>query len=247
MLGTGFYNFIGRFAYVAEGSRGFSAMAVTERDQPQAVFGSSLHAIAYPERFERFAKGGRKLREVYTHRGHDIRSLQLRGEYLYAASGSAGLVVYDVANVDNKGFSQRIQTAPVSPLGQRFYVKSKDAMAVASPSTMAIDPTRPQRPENEEPKIHPLYGYLYVADRQEGLIVVPAATLLDGDPTNNFLERAATYNPDGKLTGAEGITIIGTYAYVSTDHGLVVVSLAERPEAALDRGGDRRPRAQPSA
>ncbi len=215
---------------MAEGTRGFSAVAVTERDEPQAVLGSSLHAIAYPERFAKFEKGGRELSEVHAHRGHDVRSLQLRGEYLYAASGSDGLVVYDVANVDNKGFSQRIQSAPVSPLGQKLYVRSKDAVAVASPSTMALDPTRPQRPENEEAKIHPLYGFLYVADRQEGLIVVPAATLLDGDPTNNFLTRAATYNPDGKLTGAEGVTIIGTYAYVSTDHGLEVVSLQNVPK-----------------
>jgi LVIVD repeat len=38
-----------------------------------------------------------------------------------------------------------------------------------------------------------------------------------------------TFNPDGKLTGATGITIAGTYAYVSTDHGLVVVSLQNLP------------------
>ena len=95
---------------------------------------------------------------------------------------------------------------------------------------MAIDPTRPQLPVNEEGKIHPMYGFLYVADRQEGLILVPAATLLDGDPTNNFLDRAVTFNPDGKLTGAESVTIVGTYAYVSTDHGLVVVSLENLPK-----------------
>jgi len=230
MLGTNFYNFIGRYAYVGEGSSGFSAVAVTERDEPQAVIGSSLHALAYPERFEDFARGGRRLKEVHTHRGHDIRSLQLRGEYLYAASGSDGLVVYDVANVDNKGFSQRIQTAPVSSLGQRLYVRTKDATSVASPSTMAIDPTRPHLPVNEESPIHPMYAFLYVTDRQEGLILVSAATLLDGDPTNNFLKRAVTFNPDGKLTGAESVTVAGTYAYVSTDHGLVVVSLQNAPK-----------------
>ena len=229
MLGANFYNFIGRFAYVAQGTKGFSAVAVTEREEPQAVFGSSLHAIAYPEHYQVFERGGRRLTEAHTHRGKDIRSLQLRGEYLYAASGSAGLIVYDVANVDNKGFSQRIQTAPVSPLGQRLYVPTKDAAAVASPSTMGVDPTRSHLPVNEEPTVHPMYGYLYVADRQEGLILVGAGTLLDGDPTNNFLERAMTFNPDGKLTGATGITIAGTYAYVSTDHGLVVVSLQNLP------------------
>ncbi len=230
MLGTNFYNFIGRYAYVAEGRSGFAAVAVTEHDEPQAVLGSSLHAMAYPEDYKSFVGGGRRISQAYRHRGKDIRSLQLRGEYLYAASGSDGLVVYDVANVDNKGFSQRIQTAPVSPLGQRLYVRSKDATAVASPSTMALDPTRPVLPVNEEGKIHPMYGYIYFTDRKEGLIVVPAATLLDGDPTNNFLQRALTFNPDGKLTGAVGLTIVGTYAYVSTDHGLVVVSLDKVPK-----------------
>jgi hypothetical protein len=230
MLGTNFYNFIGRFAWVAEGGRGFEAVAVTERDQPQAVIGSSLHALAYPERYRSFAGRGQRLSESHAHRGHDIRSIQQRGEYVYTASGSDGLVIYDIANIDNKGFSQRIQTAPVSPLGQRFYVRSADATAVAAPSTMALDPTRPQNAVNEEQKIHPMYGYIYFTDRKEGLIVVPAATLLDGDPTNNFLSRAATFNPEGKLTGAEGVTIVGTYAYVSTDHGLEVVSLQNVPK-----------------
>ena len=32
---------------------------------------------------------------------------------------------------------------------------------------------------NEEQPIHPLYAYLYVVDKYEGLIVVNAATLLD--------------------------------------------------------------------
>jgi hypothetical protein len=103
-------------------------------------------------------------------------------------------------------------------------------MAVASPSTLAIDPTRKKLPQNEEGKIHPLYGYLYVADRQEGLVLVGASTLLDGDPTNNFLSRAMTFNPEKKLTGANGVTIAGAYAYVTTDHGLYVVSLENLPK-----------------
>ena len=126
-------------------------------------------------------------------------------------------------------------TAPVSPLGQRLYVKTKYATAVASPSTLAVDPTRRQRPENEEQKIHLVYAFLYVSDREEGLVVIGnpldspnragVATLLDGDPTNNFLERAATFNPDGLLTGAVNLTIAGRYAYVLAPKGLFVVDL----------------------
>ena len=96
-------------------------------------------------------------------------------------------------------------SAPVSPLGQRFYVKTKDAAWIASPTTLGVDPVRIRNPLNEEQPIHPLYGYLYVADREEGLILIGAATLLDGDPRNNFLKRALTYNPDNILHGANHV------------------------------------------
>ena len=41
---------------------------------------------------------------------------------------------------------------------------------------MAPDPTRKQLPENKEQTVHPLYGYMYVTDKYEGLILVGAAT-----------------------------------------------------------------------
>src|SRR5262249_57289656 len=104
----------------------------------------------------------------------EVLSVQARGEYLYAACGESGLRVFDIAFVDHKGFSERIVTAPVSPMGQRFFVRTSYAAAVAAPTTTAPDPTRTHRPQNHEPSIHPLYGYLYVADCVEGLITVPA-------------------------------------------------------------------------
>src|SRR5690606_33936711 len=72
-----------------------------------------------------------------------------------------------------------------------------------------------------------IYGYLFVTDRYEGLITVPAGTLLDGDPTNNFLERETTFNPNGILRGANAITFVGVYAYITCDAGLVVVNLED--------------------
>src|SRR5262249_40347066 len=175
----------------------------------------------------------------------EVLSLQLRGEYLYAAAGAGGLRVYDVANIDQKGFSERMTTAPFSPLGQRFFVKTKYAAAVASPSTLAVDPTRNHRPENEEAQnrddkqpIHPLYAYLYVADRYEGLVLVQAATLLDGNPNNNFLKRALTWNPNGILNGANNIIIAGTHAYITCDRGLVIVDINEplKPRVVAEIG-----------
>jgi hypothetical protein len=70
-----------------------------------------------------------------------------------------------------------------------------------------------------------MYGYLYVADAEEGLITIPAATIIDGNPVNNFLGREVTYNPGGILCGARSITIVGTSAYICSNAGLVVVDL----------------------
>jgi hypothetical protein len=143
--------------------------------------------------------------------------------------------VYDIANIDNKGFSERMTTAPVSPIGQRFYVPTKDAVAVATPTTLGVGPLRARVKENEEQAIHLMYGFLYVVDREEGLVIIGTpdlkakspgvGTLLDGNPANNFLKRGLTFNPGGVLSGARRITIAGTFAYVLTDKALVVVDL----------------------
>lgn len=239
MQGTNLVNMMGRYVYVAEGSRGFDAVPVAEHDDPPAVFGSDLQRIAYPANFEKVVKRGRELDESEHHTGN-VLDLQLRGEYLYAALGKDGFRVYDVANIDNKTFSEKINTAPVSPLGQRFYVKTKNATSVGSPSTLAIDPLRSRIPANQEQPIALMYGFLYVTDAEEGLVVVGdpnlrsktpgVLTLLDGNPANNFLKRALSFNPGGVLTGARRIAIAGTYAYILCDRGLVVVDI-ENPLA----------------
>src|SRR5260370_20144480 len=252
LQGTNFVNFMGRYAYVAS-NKALEAVVVTEHTEPQAVFDSTLQKVAYRDDYGKFVDGGRTLRTAYEHKGNPrVLKVQLRGEYAYVAAGEGGLRVYDVAQIDQKGFSERITTAPVSPFGQKFYVKTKYATAVAAPSTLAVDPARwrlttdgqmvdPDRAQqmpadkliNEEQPIHPLYAYLYVVDKFEGLIVVNAATLLDGDPLNNYLKRQldeskypnGAFNPDGALSGANNITIAGTSAYITTDHGLVIVDL----------------------
>ena len=234
LQGTNLVNFMGRYVYVGEGRQGLEAVAVTEHDEPQAVMGSYLHKLAYPEKYAAFEKK-RDLTESYEHGGNTL-SLQLRGEYLYAAKGRDGVEVYDVANIDNKGFAERIISAPVSPAGQRFYVKTKDARWIASPTTLGVDPARRRNPENEERPIHPLYAYLYVADAQEGLVLINAATLLDGDPRNNFLKRALAFNPNGALNGATFVVTAGNYAYISCDRGLEIVSIADpmKPEIVAE-------------
>jgi hypothetical protein len=234
LQGTNFMNFMGRYIFVATGQHGLEAVAVAEHDEPNAIYGSDLHRIAYPDNYKKFVAQGRRLTTSYEHSGNVI-DVQARGEYAYAALGKGGFRVFDIANIDNKGFSERITTAPVSPLGQRFFVPTKYAAAVASPTTLGVDPLRAQLPENEEQPVALLYGFLYVADREEGLVVVGnpnlkskspgVGTLLDGNPANNFLQRALAFNPDGILTGAHRITIAGNYAYILTGKNLVVVDL----------------------
>jgi hypothetical protein len=257
LQGTNFVNFMGQYVYVAA-SDALEAVAVTEHTEPQAVFGSTLQRLAYPDDYREFEQSGRKLKTAYEHTGNPrVLQVQVRGEYAYVAAGEGGLRVYDIAQIDQKGFSERITTAPVSPYGQKFYVDTKYATAVAAPSTLAVDPARwkmtvdaqgnyktvsPDEAKklyekylqspmqattllNEEQPIHPLYAYLYVVDKYEGLILVNAATLLDGDPTNNFLSRALTFNPDGVLNDANNITIAGTHAIITTGSELVFVNL----------------------
>ena len=239
MQGTNLVNMMGRYVFVAEGSKGFDAVTVAEHDDPPAVFGSDLHKVAYPEDYEKFVKKEREIEEADHHAGN-VLDLQFRGEYLYAALGKDGFRVYDIANIDNKNFSEKMNTAPVSPLGQRFYVKTKNATSVGSPSTLAVDPLRTRVPANQEQPIALMYGFLYVTDSEEGLVVIGdpnlkgrspgVLTLLDGNPANNFLKRALAFNPGGALNGARRITIAGHFAYILTDRGLAVVDI-ENPLA----------------
>jgi len=247
LQGTNLLNFMGRYIYVADGAKGFDAVAVAEHDEPPAIIGSYLQRVAYPEDYQQHLARDRELKEAYHHEG-EVLDVQLRGEYLYAALGKGGFRAYDVANIDNKNFSERTVTAPVSPLGQRLYVKTKYATAIASPSTLAVDPARTHNPVNEEQPIHPLYAFLYVADKYEGLVVIGdpdpksktpgVSTLLNGDPRDNFLKRALAFNPGGILNGARRITIAGTYAYMLCDRGLVVVDLDNplKPRVAAEIG-----------
>jgi hypothetical protein len=230
--GTNFLNFMGKYVYVARGDRGFSAVPVAASTEPPTIAGSDFQKLAYPSDYKKFVDGGRILKGGSSHEGEEVLEVQLRGEYLYAAMGKGGFRVFDVANVDVKDDSEHLQTAPVSPLSQRFYVKTKFATSIASPSTLALDPLRTQLAENEEQGIAPLYAFLYVADKYEGLIVVGngakgVGTLLDGNPRNNVLHREITFNPGGVLDGARRVTIGGTKAYILANKGLIVVELAD--------------------
>ncbi len=230
-FGTGAVNFFGRYAYVGEGRSGFDAVIWTGQDEPQAAIGSHLQKIAYPENYRKHVEDDHGILLEAEHKdAKEILDLQLRGEYLYTANGEDGFEVFDVANIDQKGFSERIVTAPVSPLGQRTYVRTKYATSVTLPSTLGVDPLRAHQPENEEQPVSPIYAWVFVTDREEGLVMVTVGTLLDGNPENNFFdkEKIIRFNPDGKLTGAMHSFMAGTNLYVVGKNGLFVVGLSNK-------------------
>jgi hypothetical protein len=229
LMGTNFVNFMGYYTYVATGEHGLEAVQVTEWDEPQAVIGSYLHKYAYPDYYKAHEERGKELETSHRHHGVDgnTRVIQMRGEYLYTAAGPDGFRVYDIANIANKGFSERIVTSPVSPLGQNTHVPSSNATGFALPTNMPVAPAKVQLPENLEQPMHPIYHYAFVSDSEEGLIVVNVDTLQDGEPRNNFLERSLTWNEGGVLTGARNIYLAGARAFIGTEDKMVLVDLAD--------------------
>ena len=227
-FGTGTVNFFGRYAYVGEGKGGLDAVIWTEQDEPQAALGSHLHRLAYPDNYKKFVEEDHSiLHDGERKEATEILDLIQRGEYLYTANGKDGFEVFDIANIDQKGFSERISTAPVSPLGQRTYVRTKYATSVTLPSTLGVDPLRTHLPENQEQPVSPIYAWVFVTDREEGLVMVTVGTLLDGNPDNNYFdkEKIIRFNPDGKLSGAMHSFMAGTNLYVVGKNGLFVVGL----------------------
>jgi hypothetical protein len=81
------------------------------------------------------------------------------------------------------------------------------------------------RKANLEQPFHAMYNYAYITDAQEGLILTEVNTLADGEPRNNALERALTWNAGGALDGARHITVGGYYLYITTARGLSIVSV----------------------
>ncbi len=235
-FGTGTVNFFGRYTYVGAGKDGLHAVVWTEQEEPQAAIGSNLQRLAYPDNYrEHTEKNHGELKEAHHHHAHEILDLTLRGEYLYTANGPGGFEVFDVASIDNKGFSERIVTSPVSPLGQKTYVRTKYATSVTLPSTLGIDPLRERLPENEEQPISLSYGSVYVTDKEEGLVVVFVGTLVDGNPSNNFFRESdvTKFNPDGKLTGAMHSYMAGHNLYVVGEKGLFVIDVTKPSEPKL--------------
>jgi hypothetical protein len=265
LQGTNFVNFVGMHSWIGLAG-GFEAVRVTEWDEPQAVIGSYLQRFAYPDFYRMHVERNRRELINWT-RGRTFDSrlsgetraneqfanivegtsdrvgcLQNRGEYMFVAQGRGGFRVYDIASIANKGFSERIVSAPVSPLGQDTHVASRNATCMALPTNQPIRPDRNEAmattpvtrtdgrtvsllEENQEQRFHAIYNYAVVTDSEEGMYLVNVNTLADGEARNNHLSRAVTWNENGVLAGARHVTLAGRYAYIAATAGLVVVDL----------------------
>jgi hypothetical protein len=228
--GTNFVNFVGPFAWVGT-EDGIAGVKVAEYDEPQAVIGSYLQKYAYPERYKKHLDRDRQIPEAYDHSGGPSGCIQMRGEYVYSAEAQKGLRIYDIASIANKAISQRIITAPFSPLGHNPGLESKNATCVALATNQPVNPklnkSKLMQGENEEQLIHPIYSYAFITDAEEGLIVSDITTFKDGEPRNNFVTRALTWNEGGVLDGARYITIAGTNFYVATPRDIVVLDMRD--------------------
>ena len=270
LLGTNYVNFTGMNAWAGQ-EGGFSAIRVTEWEEPQAVLGSYLHRYAYPDYYRQFVEdNGRELKDwtrgktfdddlggetrsfeqfANVHEGTSDRvgCLQLRGEYMFVAEGKGGFRVYDVASIANKGVSERIITAPFSPLGHNTRVKTTNATCMALPTNQPIAPqrnTEAMRQANQEQPFLPIYSYAVVTDAVEGLVLVNVDTMADGEFRNNKLERlefadgTGAWNPDGVLTGARHVQLAGEIAYITAgmpDSWWLICPIPRAPQVAAVR------------
>ncbi len=192
------------------------AAIVTERDEPQAVIGSTFHRIAFPEYFREHVERRSTCSNTRTSIPARTSARTSRGRFASPRCSTCRRAASTCTRRAGKGGCacsiSRLSTTKRSPSGSpprrflrsvsSFTFETRYATAVAAPTTIAPDPTRVQKPENREQPIHAMYGYIFVVDRYEGLILVPAGTLLDGNPLNNYLRRELTFNPDGILCGA---------------------------------------------
>ena len=181
--------------------RDIDAVAVAEHDEPPAIIGSYLQRLAYPDDYKQHVARGRELQEAYHHAGN-VLDVQLRGEYLVRGAREGRVPrlrrgehrqqgIFRAAD-DGAGFS-----AGPAALRENEIRDGRCEPFDAGDRSGAHAATRKMK---SSPSIRCM-RFLYVADKYEGLVVVGdpnpksktpgVSTLLDGDPRNNFLKRAA--------------------------------------------------------
>jgi hypothetical protein len=239
--GTNGYSYIGDYEWIGQPGL-MKAVRVSYGYEPQPVIGSNMQRIIDPQKFNEFVKSGRRYDKVHYATpgaaGKAYGSAQLvgathpnfleaRGEWVFAADGPGGFKVYDMANVDAKKTAQKVLLQPFA-WGNELVIHSKNATGLDMPGTGPMDLTRPQLNLNEESDRWQGYRYCFITDSEEGLIVADVNTFFDRDIQNNYIKRAATFNPGNALNGALQIRVAGNYAYIACGkNGLKVVDVSD--------------------
>ena len=169
MQGTNSLNFIGRYCLGGGGWRtGLEGVVVTEREEPQAVIGSELAQLAFPDEFQEVRQARpRRSEQAHEHPGRDIsealRPLREDGSAERAeraasiCSARAGGAACGPSTSRSSTTRHSRNASPprrCHRLGQRFRVPTKYATCVAAPITTAPDPTRtplPGEPRTADP------------------------------------------------------------------------------------------------
>ncbi len=210
MQGTNYVNFIGRYCWVAAGEHGFEGVVVTERDEPQAVIGSTLHELAFPDNYRKHVENGSRAGACAraSRQGHRAssccgpstsrRSCRCRPAASICTPPAARAAC--ACSTSPSSTTRRFPSGSRPPPSRRSGSSSTSIRGTARPwprpTTIAPDPTRMQRPENHEQPSTRMYGYIYVADKYEGLILVGAGTLLGRQSARTTsCERELTFNP----------------------------------------------------
>src|SRR3546814_18595811 len=86
---------------------------------------------------------------------------------MFVAEGKGGFRVYDVAAIANKGFSERIVTAPFSKLGHNTHVKTRNATCMALATNQPINPLR-NTPQMREMNQEQPFLAVYRSEKRRG-------------------------------------------------------------------------------
>src|SRR5205814_5209649 len=112
----------------------------------------------------------------------------------------------------------------------------------------SLHPADKRLQKNEKQPIDLFYAFIYNCDRQQGLVISNVATMVDGNPDNNFLKESDTvrFNPNGALSGATFVAATGHRLYMTTPRGLFVIDVSDathpRIVGELTNGFLRNPR-----
>ncbi len=176
----------------ARAQHGFEAVAVTERDEPQAVIGSRLHELAYPDgvRAPTRRAGGRCSEALPPRRRRALapaaRRVPVRGP-----GHAAGCASTTWRRSTTRASASGIVSAPVSPLGPAA-LRGHEGRDLGRAARHDDDRPRAQGASGQRGAARPPALRLRLRDRPRGGPGRgrPARTrLLDGDPTQQ-LRRA---------------------------------------------------------